>query len=114
MSVKPIEIVEIPAIWDAAGIPASRKSEAVAYWLGPVGNWIGRLAATFWAVASQTGCPNGTLAGWMMLSLPWAPAGPAGTLSKFKAWRVFQATIWSVQDVSPLTPMPPTSTPDGL
>lgn len=74
------------------------------------------------AVASQVGWPNplglgdvvnpgkGGGMSLIMLSVFEAPT-PAGTSSKFSAWRVFQATRWSVQDVSPLTPNPPTKTP---
>src|SRR5690349_22526044 len=74
------------------------------------------------AVASHVGWPNplglgdvvcpGNAGGMSLIMLSSCVGlSPFGTSSKFKACRVFQATMWSVQEVSPLTPSPPISTP---
>jgi len=48
----------------------------------------------------------------IMLSVEFLPM-PAGTASRPSLWRSFQATTWSAQDVSPLTPSPPSSLPEA-
>jgi len=46
----------------------------------------------------------------IILSL-WSALGPMGTASSSSWWRTFHAITWSVQDVSPLKPRPPTILP---
>ena len=82
------------------------------YQFSPIGKSVGRSAMIKSSPKSQIGCWKefgSTGVARMRLSVP--SATPPGMLSKLSPSRTFQAMMWSVQDVSPLTPSPPRRVP---